>query len=158
VSIISSYRIFKTKYERTWFDAEGAFLYGGRWNSPGNRVLYTSSSIALALLEVIVHLQDDRSIASYSTAKVDFDGNMVIDVSDFAKLPRDWDKAVISSELREIGDEWAASQRSAVLRVPSVIVPSESNFLINMNHPDAKKLRMGRPKSFKLDQRITKKG
>jgi RES domain-containing protein len=55
-----------------------------------------------------------------------------------------------------IGDEWLRSKASSVLRVPSVIIPDESNFLLDPTHPDFAKLSIGTPKEFWFDPRLTK--
>lgn len=59
---LSAHRIFKTKYSGAWFEGEGAYRFGGRWNTPGTRIMYTASTLPLALLEVLVHLEEELSL------------------------------------------------------------------------------------------------
>ena len=150
----TAYRIFKSKYADAWFDAEGAYRFGGRWNSPGSRLLYTSASQSLALLEILVHIDHDRLVQKYSVATITFDDVLMTDVSDIAVLPTDWNKPTVNPELQEIGDLWSRSRQSVVLKVPSVIVPAEANFLINAAHPDFGALMLGEAQPFLFDSRL----
>src|SRR6476646_4608008 len=107
-------------------DGVGASITGGRWNSPGIRVVYTASCSALAILEYRVHM-------------VVFPRNMEllrIEVSDTLE-PEVVDYLPNSlTEMRQIGDEWATDpQRAPVLAVPSVIAPRNRNYLLNPEHP-----------------------
>jgi len=110
----------------------------------------------LALLEVVVHLDGDKMLPAYSTSTVSFDESLVADVLKIITLPPTWTDTKVSDELKAIGDEWVTSRMSLVLKVPSIIVPNETNYLINVSHPDADKLKFGQPKSFAIDDRLTK--
>src|SRR5712692_9986014 len=83
----TAWRLTKTKHLPHAFDGEGPRLYGGRWSSPGRRVVYVSESLALAVLEVLVHLQDAAILPAYSTIRVTFDDAFVIPVNR-SSLPR----------------------------------------------------------------------
>lgn len=137
----TAYRICKTKYAATWFDGEGAFRYGGRWNSPGTRLLYTAGSLSLAVLEMLVHLNDEEILLSYSYAEAKFDDKYIIAVEDFQKLPENRTASPAPPpEIQRIGDDWVRSGASAVLRVPTSLLPVEYNYLINIEHPDFRKV------------------
>jgi len=146
-------RIVKSAYAATAFDGEGARLYGGRWNSPGAAMVYTAESASLAALELLVHLQNSHLLMSWSTISASFDDSLV-EVIGAAQLPPDWARYPAPSALQQIGDQWLAEQRTAVLRVPSAVVPNESNFLINPNHPDFRRITFGSPESFRFDPRL----
>lgn len=150
----TAYRVFKTKHAANWFDGEGAFLYGGRWNSKGTRVLYASQSLSLAALEMLVHLNSEMLLLSYSFATVEFDDNLVLPVEQFQKLPSNWSDSPPPTTIQQIGDDWATSNVSAVLRVPSAVVPLESNYLVNIGHKNFSKVRLGEPGSFRFDRRL----
>ncbi len=150
----TAYRIFKTKHAANWFDGEGAFLYGGRWNSPGTRVLYSSQSLSLAALEMLVHLNSEMLLLFYSFATVEFDDNLVIPVEQFQKLPFTWSDSPPPTAIQQFGDDWARSNVSTVLRVPSAVVPIESNYLVNIGHKDFSRVKLGEPKSFRFDRRL----
>jgi RES domain-containing protein len=152
--IISAWRIVKRKLAAQAFTGEGARVYGGRWNSPGIRVVYTSQSRALAALEILVHLESEEALEHYVMIEVRFNSVLVTSVEAF-KLPADWQAEPAPLSLRSIGDGWVAAGVSAVLQVPSAIIPGESNFLLNPAHPDFSKLAFGKPSPFPFDPRLT---
>src|SRR5581483_3145624 len=134
------------------FTGEGPRLFGGRWNSPGVAVVYVSESAALAALEVLVHLRRMAALPEFVVISCDFDEKLVEAVTD---VPANWREYPPPPELQAIGDAWVRSGRSAVLRVPSVIVPGENNYLLNPAHSKFKKIAIGKPERFALDPRLT---
>jgi len=132
---ITAWRIFKKKHRASAFTGEGARRFGGRWNSRGIGVIYTSESPSLAVLEMLVHLQAQEILAAYLLAPVTFDDSLVKSLSP-KKLPSYWRKEPAPAALQAIGDRWIASRESPVLRVPSVIVAMEFNYLLNPAHED----------------------
>jgi RES domain-containing protein len=148
-----SWRITKTARVATAFDGEGARTNGGRWNSPGTLVVYTAQTESLAALELLVHLRAADLLKSYSSIPVSFEDSLV-EVVDPARLPSDWKDFPAPSALQRIGDRWVAEQRSVVLRVPSAIVPSESNFLLNPRHSAFGLVAIGPANSFQFDRRL----
>jgi len=151
VSLVS-WRVTKTKHSATAFDGEGARLNPGCWNSEGNRVVYTSEHIALAVLETLVHA--DGSLLPYYTAvPAAFDETLVSDVVE-DNLPGNWRAFPAPDELKLVGDAWLESLRSPVLRVPSALVPLSWNYLLNPLHPEFHSIRLGDPISLQLDQRL----
>lgn len=149
----TGWRIVKTARAATAFDGEGARLFGGRWNSPGTRVVYTAQSEALAALELLVHLGSHQILGAYSAIPATFDDALVTAV-DPASLPADWRAYPAPPALAAIGDAWIASAASVVLRVPSVLVPDESNYLIDPAHRDVRRVKIGQGKSFRFDPRL----
>ena len=145
-----AWRIVKEKHAATAFSGEGARLYGGRWNSPGTSVVYTSGSKALAALESLVHL-NPPVIFKYVAIPIDFDDALVEKV---AALPADWTEAPPPPATKDIGDLWVREARSAVLELPSVIIPGEPNYLLNPAHPNFKKISLGKPEPFSFDPRL----
>ncbi|AGP79951.1 RES domain-containing protein (plasmid) [Alteromonas mediterranea 615] len=137
MSQLHLYRIVKKKWVHTAFDGEGALRHGGRWNSAGRACIYTASSESLAVLEVLVHLEDDDCLEHYRLFRLSVDESQVLNLS---ILPDNWREYPAPKETSDIGDQWLASQASCVLRVPSCIVPREYNFLINPSHPDIDEL------------------
>jgi len=114
----TAWRLTKTKHLLHAFDGEGPRLYGGRWSSPGRRVVYVSESLALAVLEVLVHLQETSILAAYSTIMVTFDEVLVIPVNP-SSLPKHWRQSPPPPEAQAIGDAWLDAASSAVLRRPA---------------------------------------
>ena len=149
----TAWRIVKSRRARSAFDGEGARLYGGRWNSPGTRVVYAAGSVSLAVLEILVHLEDAEILSSYSLCAVEFaDG--LIEPLDRSGLPADWRSYPAPPGLRRIGDAWVRGGSSVILEVPSAVVERESNYLINPEHPDFASVNVGEPEPFGLDPRL----
>ena len=150
----SVYRICKTKYATTAFDGEGAFRFGGRWNRRGTRMIYTAESLALAALEMLVHLDDDDLILAYSYLVADIPAELILPVMDFRSLPKKWNASPTPASLQQLGDAWVREQVSAVLEVPTAIVPREKNYLLNPAHPDFVKIKLKKPERFVFDERL----
>jgi RES domain-containing protein len=145
------------KASRNAFDGEGARLYGGRWNSPGFPMVYTAGSQSLAVLEMLVHLDNSGLLEKYVFIEVTLDDAMVTVVA-AADLLRDWRADPAPLQLRAIGDDWVASGASVVLRVPSSVIPAENNYLLNPKHADFAKLKFGKAVSFRYDSRLAERG
>jgi RES domain-containing protein len=152
--MIPAFRLCKTRHLKTACSGEGARLYGGRWNSPGNSVVYTSSSLSLATLEVLVHLEDPEVFARlFSWIPIEIPPGLVERV-DVDGLPAGWKTLEPGRASQAIGDKWATSFRSAVLAVPSVVTPGEWNYLLNPSHPAFPDIRQGSPRPFAPDPRL----
>ena len=139
------------------FDGEGAFRFGGRWNSRGTRILYTAGSLSLAALEMLVHLNNEEILLSYSFATTEFDESLILPVEKFRTLPENWNASPSPLEIQRIGDEWAEKQASVVLKVPTSVLPVEFNYLINVGHREFSKVKLGKPQTFTFDERLYKK-
>ena len=135
------------------FDGEGSFLFGGRWSSIGTRVCYAATHRSLAILEYRVHidlalLPDDLVIA---TLEIPDD----IAVAPTPTLPENWKEYPAPASLRKIGDRFIAEAQSALMLVPSVLVPQENNVMLNPLHPDARRMtRQRRLVPFLYDPRL----
>lgn len=151
--MITAWRLVKSRHAAAAFDGEGARLHGGRWNSPGTRVAYASDSIALAALEVLAHLQSTAVLQSYSLAAIRFPNELVEELTE-SLLPQGWRRFPSPPANQAIGDRWVAEARSLVLRVPSAIIPTASNFLINPRHPAFGRALVERPERFAFDPRL----
>ncbi len=151
-----AWRITKEKYAGKAFDGEGAQLQGGRWSSPGTRIVYTAGSQSLAILEILVHLQQTEVLSSYVIFEVEFPEKFVETLAP-SSLPKNWRTSPAPPTTLAIGDGWIKKSSSAVLRVPSVIVPSEYNFLINPAHSDFGGITIGDQKPLDADARLLKK-
>jgi RES domain-containing protein len=130
-----AYRLVKERWAATALDGGGARAYGGRWNSPGTAMLYASQSIALAALELLVHLRRDQILASYRLFTLEIPDSSVLRIVD-SDLPTDWRANPLPVTCARLGDGWVASGRSVALLVPSTIIPREHNLLISPAHPD----------------------
>ena len=148
----SAWRLTKTRYLATAWDGEGARTSGGRWTSVGTAVVYTSATLSLALVETLVHVPSGV-LPAYTAVPIEFDDSLVA-VVDTADLPPNWKDQPAPPETRAIGDSWVGSSKSALLRVPSVVVPSEFNYVVNPRHPDFGRIRIGAPMPFPFDPRL----
>ncbi len=154
--MIHSWRITKGKHAKTAFSGAGAKTYGGRWNSPRTAMVYTAGSASLAILEMLVHLSAPDLMRRYVLFEVAFDESLVANIVRGA-LPAVWRRSPTNQAIRQIGDNWIAANRSAVLRVPSVLVASEWNYLLNPAHPDFAKITIGPRQPIMFDPRLVKK-
>ena len=148
------WRLCKERYASTAFTGEGARLFSGRWNFAGVPMVYTSTSRALAVLEIFVHMPKvvapDDFVFVGATLRVDTSQAERIHPAD---LPPDWHRTN-HPVLQGLGSEWAGSGRSLVLMVPSVIIEGEWNALINPAHPDAASITLEEPTAFHFDHRL----
>ena len=149
----TGWRIVKTKYAEQAFDGEGARLYGGRWNSPGVKMVYTSESMALAALEMLTHLGKSDLLAAYSRCAVHFDDSVITSL-DRTLLPTNWRTYPAPPELQILGDTWVARGTSVVLEVPSVLIETERNYLLNPLHTDFGSLTIDEVEPFVFDARL----
>ncbi|HKW18051.1 MAG TPA: RES domain-containing protein [Terriglobales bacterium] len=150
---IRAWRIAKRRHAKTAFSGAGAKKYGGRWNRPGNAVVYVSEAQSLAILELLVHLGVPDLLEKYVLISVDIEDELVEELNR-ATLPRNWRAEPAPVQLRNIGDEWIEKASSVALRVPSALVPAESNFLLNPAHADFQRLVVGEPVAFSFDERL----
>jgi RES domain-containing protein len=150
---VVAWRIVKRKWVWAAFRGEGARRYGGRWNSKGVAVIYLAESQSLAALELLAHLESSQLLMHYRAIPVEFDARLILHV-ELRSLPKNWQAYPAPPELKAIGDGWVASGEFAVLQVPSVMVPAESNFLLNPHHADFRKLRIGKSVRFQFDPRL----
>ena len=149
------------------FAGEGAFLAGGRWNPPGLRVVYSSATASLAALESLVHASSEALLdasVGWCVARLAWPAALpteVLSVADCAALSSDWNSsggpALDRPELQEFGAHWVAEGKTAILAVPSAVLPAEFNYLFNTAHPDWTRTLRGLPEAFVFDARLVKK-
>lgn len=148
---IVGWRIVKEKHARSAFSGEGARIFEGRWNSSGVRMVYCSQSPALAALEILVHTQPVALRDKYRVFRVSWSETIMIEVR---KLPRGWNIHPAGRASKHLGDDWIKSARSAVLSVPSIVIPLERTFLLNPEHTDFAKIKISAAGSLNLDPRL----
>ena len=153
--MVTAWRIVKRKHARAAFNGDGARLYGGRWNSVGVAVIYTAESQSLAALEVVVHLDSSELLDHYVVFPVGIDESLIVRVG-LPELPRNWRANPPPRKIQSIGDAWVASGASAVLQVPSAVLPAEHDFLLNPRHRNFPKLVIGKPIPFRFDSRLAR--
>jgi len=135
------------------FDTTGAMLHGGRWNSRGLRAIYAAETYAGALLEVLVHSNLSGPPKNHRVIRIDVPDKVVIETVSVTEVP-DWDAEDMRAS-RAFGDRWIQENRTAVLRVPSVITTGrENNLLFNPLHPQFSLIEAGKPESVHWDDRL----
>ncbi len=146
------WRLCRAAHAATAFSGEGARRYGGRWNSRGVPIVYCSPSLALAAIEMFVHLEPaqapDDLVAISATLPEDEPGRTI----ELAELPADWWTDVAAT--RAVGDAWIREGSSLALRVPSVPIRPEWNVLLNPQHPRIADVRIDPPQPFVFDARM----
>ncbi len=148
------WRLTTRKYVSVAFSGEGAAREGGRWNREGSAVVYTASSLALAALELFVNLSR-RSSPPLAAIPVEVPEKIRMEELAAADLPSNW-RGFDAKATQGLGERWLASHGSAILSVPSVVIPQERNYVLNPKHKDFAKLRIGKPEFFEFDSRMWK--
>ncbi|MEX2600660.1 MAG: RES family NAD+ phosphorylase [Balneolaceae bacterium] len=147
------FRIARKRYIRD-LSGEGARRYGGRWNHKGVAVLYTSPTASLAALEMLVNtsvasLPNDLQLMVLSVPDSIPAGRI-----DMNRLPGNWSGWPSPEPLMNIGSDWIAAQSSLLLFVPSAVIPTEWNVLINPGHPDIENVKQMAVHDFRFDKRF----
>jgi RES domain-containing protein len=137
------------------FDGEGARLYPGRWNDEGVPVVYTSEHLSLAVVELFVHLEPRHLKRPHYAFSVQIDDGL-LEVLPASRLPPDWKAKETPASTRALGSAWARACRTLGLVVPSVVVPSERNVILNPRHPAFAALAIDGPSRFEFDPRMSK--
>lgn len=146
------WRLAKGKYDP--LDGEGARLNGGRWNSVGVRMVYTSEHLSLAVLEQLVHVDPANVPPGLEAFEIDVPGDLLISTLPPKLLPAGWADVTDPPTCQALGDYWAQSQNAPVLRIPSAVVQREDNYLINPLHPDAERIQVVGREPFRFDPRL----
>ncbi|GAB2941709.1 RES family NAD+ phosphorylase [Hymenobacter coalescens] len=144
------YRICLARYADDLF-ASG---YRARWNYKDQFVIYTASSRALACLENVVHRSGEGLHDQFRVLVIDVPDDLLVEEIRLADLPPDWAKASRYALCQPLGSQWYEARRAAVLRVPSSIVPPESNYILHSRHPDFKRIQIVAREPFSFDARI----
>lgn len=136
---------------------EGARLYGGRWNKKGSSVLYASESRSLATVEYLVHLPISILPHDVCIAEIDVPNAKSIQTIEIKDLPTHWMNYPAPIELADIGEAWKKTTGSLLLKVPSVVVKNEWNYLINPNHPLFQHVKIRSIEEYVFDQRLLRR-
>lgn len=148
------YRIVMRHYLASTWTGYGAEIYGGRWNHKGHAAIYLASSVSLAMLETLVHIQDSSTLSEFELFQIEIDDSniMLLQPQDW---PTDWRSDPAPVATMDIGTEWLESESSLGLLVPSTLVPSENNLLVNPRRQDFQAcLTSVKPLSFSFDSRL----
>ena len=152
----SAWRIDSAGRAAQSFSGVGASLEGGRWNSAGVRAVYASEHLAMAAQERYVHMPKPLPGGlRFVKFPIRF-GRVAVRRIRPRDLPGDWRAEPVPASTQALGDAWIASGETAVLAVPSVLIPEETNFVLNPAHPDFRVLAVGAPEPFEFDPRMAR--
>lgn len=151
------WRIVSRRRAASAWDGEGAGRYGGRWNHPGARLVYASTTLSLAALEVFVHADPDTAPQDLVAIRAELPAG-----TQAVRIPADegapgWRDYRAAPALRNLGTNWLKWAESVACLVPSAIVPQEWNVLLAPAHPDFSKLQVEAPIPFGFDPRMWKR-
>ena len=151
--MITAWRLAAPEFARNaeqLMSGEGARRYGGRWNSIGRAAVYLGDSLALAAMELLVHVRTERILETYRQMPVFIPERLVMHVGE-DQLPPEWARPGLHPVTQEIGDRWIDRQWSVVLQVPSAVVRGETNFVVNPRHAGFDAITTGPISTFRYD-------
>jgi len=132
----------------------GAKISGGRWNSIGTPIVYCAMNVSLATLETIIYIRTAPIPYNRYLVRIDIPDDIWNSREILDPLPGGWDAVPSGLTSRKVGDQWIAANTSAILVVPSVIVPDDNNVLINPHHPDTTRVIATIVKKWYYDPRF----
>jgi RES domain-containing protein len=150
------YRLSKSIHSGD-LSGKGAEKNGGRWNSKGTALIYTSETRALCMAEIAVHTPLGILPQDYELITIAFPDLIKIHTLDLKSLSADWNSIPHAHSTQQIGDQFVKANKYLVMKVPSVIVPGEFNYLINPNHKDMKSVKIKSKELFNFDKRLFRK-
>jgi RES domain-containing protein len=153
---IAVYRLSKARYREQVFSGLGGVYADGRWTPRGRPVVYTSESISLAVLEYALNYRRHGWLPASVLARADIPDGMPAEAVSLSDLPDDWRDPDPPEAIRRIGQDWLRRAQTLCLKVPSAIIPQESNYLLNPLHPEFGKLTLGLAEDFRFDRRLAR--
>jgi RES domain-containing protein len=150
---VKIWRICRECYAAEAFSGDGARRFGGRWNSRGVPMVYASTSLALAAIELFVHLEPNQASEDLVAIAAELPGAEPAIRWKLADLPTNWSTDEFAPA-RDLGDTWIRSKQSLAVYAPSVPIPQEWNVLLNPLHPRIGDLSIQTPSAFHFDSRM----
>ncbi|WP_437612521.1 RES family NAD+ phosphorylase [Erwinia sp. V71] len=150
------YRFCQKRWAASAWSGIGAINNSvARWNHPGTPMVYVATSVSLAMLEVLVHVQDESILSLYQLMSIEIPDKHIVQL-DLHDLPANWNALVPGRATKQIGSDWYQGASSVGLMVPSAVVPMEFNMLVNHEHPAfAACLKSVKPLEFRFDARLS---
>jgi RES domain-containing protein len=146
------YRIGKTKFAKD-ITGEGARLNGGRWNNRGSSCIYTAESRALAVLEYTVNVNIEDIPRALSITTFEIPGTGIHELKE-ADLPGNWKDMPAPASTKDLGTNLLNAASTLIIKVPSIVIIDEFNYLLNPAHIDSRNIKMVDVKDFVYDVRI----
>jgi RES domain-containing protein len=148
------WRLCRKEFAAAPLAGEGGLRVAGRWHHKGHRIVYCAAHASLGVLEALVHFDPALAPVDLVLIEIAVPEDLAIPSVPRSKLPANWTVTPAPRQLQDLGSEWLTGGRSALLAVPSAIVPDESNVLVNPLHSDARRLRVVTKKPFAFDRRL----
>jgi RES domain-containing protein len=151
------WRVCRGPYSAHPLDGRGGLYAAGRWHLKGTRIVYTSASLALAAWEFFVHVDPDLAPSDLCRIELDLPDDLAVEQLGESALPPRWRNIPGPETLRRLGSDWVQRAGTPVLKVPSAVIPGESNYLVNPEHPEAVKIEVVGQSDFAFDPRALKR-
>lgn len=148
------YRLTRLAFAANPFDGEGSYLFGGRWSSVGTRMAYAAEHLSLAMLEYLAHLDPNRVPDDLVLAQAEIPERVSRIRITATHLPASWTHYPAPAELARMGDRFISRAKAAILILPSVLAPTEENWLLNPLQRDFKFIRILPIEPFRYDRRL----
>ena len=148
------WRICRKKDASDPLSGRGGLFASGRWHPKGRRVVYTSSTLSLAALEILVHTDKDLVPGDLVQVEIELPSDVKKETIEPDALPRNWRRYPAPATLQRMGADWLDRGDTAVLQVPSSVIPHENNHLLNPLHPLAARIRVLTTHRFDFDSRL----
>ena len=149
------WRICRKPFIKDALAGRGGLFTSGRWHTVGRTIVYTSESLALAALEVLVHVDRDLVPSDLIQIEIDIPDELEILGIVVKELPKNWRSYPAPPSLQKRGNAWLVEGLAPVLQVPSSLIPEEANFLLNPQHANAHRFEIISTKRFAYDSRLT---
>jgi RES domain-containing protein len=147
------FRLSRSKFAGD-LSGKGAEIAGGRWNSKGTAMLYTSQSVALCTVEIAVHTPLGNIPTDYTLVTIEIPDDLPKEELATGDLPVDWKTLPHSHSTQLIGDDFISAGKNAILKVSSAVIPGEYNFLVNPLHPDSTRILVISAEPYEFDSRL----
>jgi len=154
--MIKAWRIVKERQKTTAFTGQGCQYTSGRWHHLMVPIVYCSDSLALTALVSFVHFQENGKHIKFISFEVRIPASLILEIESITRLPKGWRSQPPKAITKKMGSDWVMSSVSAVLSVPSAIIPIGRNYLINPHHVDFQKITITKPERFSFDSRLWK--
>lgn len=148
------WRVTRRAHADEPLSGEGARRYGGRWNHAGTPVVYTSESLSLAVLEYLVNLAISDLPDDLISVQLQIPDDLPLTEISLDDLPDNWRAFPAIEKLKDLGTDWVREPKTAILSVPSVVIPTELNYLINPAHELTRRIEIVSVEPFALDVRL----
>lgn len=146
------YRLSRSSYSYD-LSGKGAEIAGGRWNSKGVAMIYSGENIALCMAEVAVHMPLGIVPKDYELIWIEIPDNEIQELTK-NELPENWRETLSMYETQEIGNYFVLNSSKMILKVPSMFVQGQFNYLINPHHKNSKKIKIQKVEPFRFDDRL----